>query len=422
MRPFYAWVDARYTDPVESWKIKQRTEHLLISISVDLVVVTLLLRAVDSERRKLQQSEEKYHTLFENANDGIAIISLNNGHIEEANRKLVEISGYLQSELSGKSLIEVLPAGSWQMVLERLRNNGNLEADLIRKDRALTPVAVSFSVVETDNQGFVISIIRDISEARNLEKEREQIHRKLYQSSRLVSLGELSAGVAHEINNPLNSIINFAQLMLDDTAPERPERRMLEGIISEGDRITRIVRDLLTFARHDSYQRRPIHLRQIIEQSFSLFGHQLEKDGIRVNIETDPELPPINAEASQLKQVLINLISNAHYALKTRGADERERTIKVSAISENSNGQRRVKIRFFDNGIGIAQEDIGHVFDPFFTTKRDHGGTGLGLSVSFGIVCDHGGTIQVESQRGEYTCFTIDLPVNGEAQSAAGPQ
>src|SRR3712207_1841560 len=153
-------------------------------------------------------------------------------------------------------------------------------------------------------------MIRDLRERRRLEAEREQMQRQLFQSSKLASIGELSAGVAHEINNPLNGIINFAQLLKDDGVARTDEqRRMVDGIIGEGERIARIVRDLLTFARHDPRELTRVNLAETIEASMSLFGHQFVKDGIELEVEVEDGLPPVLADGSRLRQVVINMIS-----------------------------------------------------------------------------------------------------------------
>jgi signal transduction histidine kinase len=235
---------------------------------------------------------------------------------------------------------------------------------------------------------------------------------QLYQTSKLASIGELSAGVAHEINNPLNGIINFAQLLKDE-AVERSdfERQMIDGIIDEGGRIAQIVRGLLTFARPDTdgHAPRRAHVSETIRTSVALFGRQLEKDGIRVEVEVEPDLPPARADASRLRQVIVNMISNAHLALKASG-DGREKVFRIAARRFERDGAQCVGLEFYDSGVGIPADVLDRVFDPFFTTRRDAGGTGLGLSISFGIVRDYGGTIRVESREGEFTRFTVELP------------
>jgi signal transduction histidine kinase len=257
----------------------------------------------------------------------------------------------------------------------------------------------------------MIMSLRDLSLRKKLEADREEMQRQLYQSSKLASIGELSAGVAHEINNPLNGIINFAQLLKDEDRPRTEfEQQMIDGIIDEGQRIARIVRGLLTFASADTPELRPVHFAESIETSIALFGRQFEKDGITVEIDLEPDLPVVRADGSRLRQVVVNMISNAYHALKTKhDGDSAERKLfKITARRAGKNGQT-VRVEFYDNGVGIKREDLSKVFDPFFTTRRKNGGTGLGLSVSFGIIRDFGGSINVESEEGKFTRFIIEL-------------
>src|SRR6185503_12202798 len=238
-----------------------------------------------------------------------------------------------------------------------------------------------------------------------LEAEREEMQRQLYQSSKLASIGELSAGVAHEINNPLNGVINFAQLLKDEETPRSEfEQQMIDGIIDEGQRIAQIVRGLLTFASADTHELRHVHFAESIKTSIALFGRQFEKDGITLEIDLEPDLPLVRADGSRLRQVVVNLISNAHHALKVRPTEGS----KVFRITARRAG-KLVRVEFYDNGVGIKRADLQKVFDPFFTTRRETGGTGLGLSVSFGIVRDFGGSITVESEEGKFTRFIIEL-------------
>ena len=256
----------------------------------------------------------------------------------------------------------------------------------------------------------MIVSLRDLSIRKRFEAEREEMQRQVYQSSKLASIGALSAGVAHEINNPLNGVINFAQLLKDEERPRSEfEQQMIDGIIDEGGRIAQIVRGLLAFARADTHELTQVHFVDSIETSIALFGRQFEKDGIKVEIDLEPNLPLVQADGSRLRQVVVNMISNAHHALKAKTFDPQE--AKVFRITARRAGKSRelVRVEFYDNGVGIKREDLGKVFDPFFTTRRDAGGTGLGLSVSFGIIQDFGGTISVESEAGKFTRFIIEL-------------
>jgi len=410
--PFFAWVDREYPGEANTekrWNIKQRTEHVFISIMVDALVVTLLLRLVHRQQGQLRESEERYRALFEQARDGIGVVRLNDYRLLEANDKFCEILGLRQQDCAGRDIRELFPATNGKpelmMMTHNLHTSGESELMVQTPQGKSLPVSISLAPLSTDGEKVMIMSLRDLSLRKRLEAEREEMQRQVYQSSKLASIGELSAGVAHEINNPLNGVINFAQLLKDEEKPRSDfEQQMIDGIIDEGERIARIVRGLLAFARADTQELRQIHFADSIETSIALFGRQFEKDGIKVEIDLEPNLPPVRADGSRLRQVVVNLISNAHHALKAKDSDEP----KVFRISARRAGEN-VRVEFYDNGVGIKSEDLGKVFDPFFTTRREAGGTGLGLSVSFGIIRDFGGTIRVESEKGKFTRFIIEL-------------
>src|ERR1041384_3906159 len=157
------------------------------------------------------------------------------------------------------------------------------------------------------------------------QHQREEMQRQLYETSKLASIGELSAGVAHEINNPLNGVINFAQLLKDEETPRSEfEQQMIDGIIDEGQRIAQIVRGLLTFASAESHELERVHFADSIKTSIALFGRQFEKEGITLEIDLEPDLPMVRADGSRLRQVVVNMISNAYHALKAKPAESAE--------------------------------------------------------------------------------------------------
>ncbi|HEX7334737.1 MAG TPA: ATP-binding protein [Pyrinomonadaceae bacterium] len=407
--PFFAWVDARYPGEANverRWNIKQRVEHVAISFMVDALVVTLLLRVVHRQQRQLRASEERYRTLFEQARDGIGVVRLSDHRLVEANHRACEILGLPQEDCTDRDIRNLLQSTTPNVQLMDGHVSG--ESELIiqtAKGRPL-PVSVSFTPISTDGEQVMIMSLRDLSVRKKLEADREEMQRQLYQSSKMASIGELSAGVAHEINNPLNGIINFAQLLKDEERPRSEfEQQMIDGIIDEGERIAKIVRGLLTFARADSQELRHVHFADSIKTSIALFGRQFEKDGIAVEIDLEPDLPFVRADGSRLRQVVVNLISNAHHALKAKPDSAERKLFRITARHTGKN----VRVEFFDNGVGIKRQDLSKVFDPFFTTRRETGGTGLGLSVSFGIIHDFGGTITVESEEGKFTRFIIEL-------------
>jgi PAS domain S-box-containing protein len=431
--PFNAWLASVY--PAERsrlYVLAQRSEHFIISTTVDVLIVTLLLRIVSRQQRRLVASEKRYRALFEHASDGIGVLKADDQRLVDVNNKFCEILGCQPKELVGKDVHGFVRADGddpQAALLEdvlRGATQHEVEATLRTPSGGSVAAAVSSNELKADGERLIILLVRDLSERRRLEAEKEVIQRQLFQSSKLASIGELSAGVAHEINNPLNGIINFAQLLKDDeVARTDGQRRMIDGIIDEGERIARIVRDLLTFARQGPHELDRVHLAEVIDASMSLFGHQLVKDGVEVEIEVEEGLPPVLADSSRLRQVVVNMISNAHQALRAKGAQQK--SLRLTARAVERAGGAWARVEFFDNGVGIRQEDLDKVFDPFFTTRRATGGTGLGLSLSFGIVREYGGTISVESVEGSHTRFIVELPAavtseakHEHAKSAAG--
>jgi PAS domain S-box-containing protein len=420
--PFFAWVEREYPGD-ENRKVRrdiqQRVEHFTISIAVDVVVVALLLRLVNHKQRKLVESEERYRALFEHANDGIGVVTVADHRLTEANNKFCEILGFGAQKVVGRDVREVIRPGRGHdggdgALADLLDGRVSGEGEFVVENAAgaALPVSVSFNTLSTDTERLIILIIRDLSARMRLEAEREQMQQQLYQTAKLASLGELAAGVAHEINNPLNGVINFAQLLKDEGAGRTDfERQMIDGVIDEGERIASIVRGLLTFARHDDNRRAVVSLPEVVKTSLALFGRQFDKDSINVETDLPRDLPRLYADASRLRQVVVNMVSNAYHSLKEKRRDDgREKLLRIAARRVEREGRAFVRVEFYDNGVGIRREDLDRVFDPFFTTRRDAGGTGLGLSISFGIVREHGGTIRVESERGEFARFDVELP------------
>jgi PAS domain S-box-containing protein len=419
LRPFYfSLVDMWFPGDAYAetrWNVKQRFEHFFISFTVDVLVVTMLLRLVHRQQRQLKASEERYRALFEQAKDGIALVHLPDYRTVEVNKQACQLLGVRQQECLGRDIRELLrtsaPAAKPELMMtSNGQSAGDTELLIQTADNQTLPVSVAFAPISAGGQEMMIMSLRDLSVRKKLEAEREEMQRQLYQSSKLASIGELSAGVAHEINNPLNGVINFAQLLKDEERPRSEfEEQMIDGIIEEGERIAQIVRGLLAFARADTQELRQVHFAESIKTSIALFGHQFEKDGITVEINLEPDLPLVRADGSRLRQVVVNMISNAHHALKAKaGNSDEQKLFRITARRAGKHGEL-VRVEFYDNGVGIKREDLGKVFDPFFTTRREMGGTGLGLSVSFGIVRDFGGKITVESEEGEFTRFIIEL-------------
>ncbi|MCK5585432.1 HAMP domain-containing protein, partial [Candidatus Bipolaricaulota bacterium] len=244
--------------------------------------------------------------------------------------------------------------------------------------------------------------------------EKSVMEAQLRQQQKLESIGTLASGVAHEINNPLMGIINYAELIEDEIENESV-KAYTAGIIKEGNRVATIVRNLLSFARQDKESHSPADLKDIIDSSMSLVSSTLRKDQITIEVDVPDDLPNVKCRSQQIQQVVINLLTNAHDALNERYPSyDENKLIRISVQPLEIEGSTWVRMTIEDRGPGIPQDMIERIFDPFFTSKPRDEGTGLGLSVSFGIVREHKGRLLVESKLGEYTRFHMELAADNE--------
>lgn len=231
-------------------------------------------------------------------------------------------------------------------------------------------------------------------------------------TAQMAAIGELAAGVAHEINNPITGIINFAQLLLDDSEKDSLQAELSKRIVDEGERIALITKNMLSFSHESNKGKEPIDILQVIKDSLSLVKHQCNKDGIKIQIDY-PNVPhQVFCNFTQLQQVILNLISNARYSLNERYPNTSPNKAIVISFSTfiDEESKSIIKISIKDSGTGIPQGILNKLFQPFFTTKPTGKGTGLGLSISYGIIQDHGGIIKVDSIMHKYTKMIIELP------------
>ncbi len=254
----------------------------------------------------------------------------------------------------------------------------------------------------------------------NIKTSREQLEKtvdtlkttqhQLIQSEKLSGIGEFVAGVAHELNNPLTSVMGFAELLQQTDLPEQ-NRRYLDVIFKSAKRCQKIVQSLLSFARRHAPERKVVSLNEIVESAVEILQYQMRTSNIEVEQELDPNLPAVEVDSHQMQQVFLNIINNARQAMEAHQPAGRLRI-----TTQLANG--RVRASFQDNGPGISAENLNKIFNPFFTTKEVGKGTGLGLSLCYGIVSEHGGTITPHSKVGEGTTFVIELPVSAEVAGA----
>lgn len=243
-----------------------------------------------------------------------------------------------------------------------------------------------------------------------MRREKEEAQADALRSSHLAALGELAAGVAHEINTPVNTIINSADLLLEDVDRQDLEHDV-EVIKNQGRRIATIAGSLLFFAHRPAHDKVPFAVGELLQETLNMFGARLRKESITVNIQVSPELMNVMVHPQQIEQVYLNILSNALHALDERhGSNCDCKTLEIVASEIVVNNRPFVRVAFLDNGIGIPANLLGSVKDSFVTTKKAGRGTGLGLSISQQIILKHGGDLTLESRVGEYTRVCVDLP------------
>lgn len=242
---------------------------------------------------------------------------------------------------------------------------------------------------------------------KNVTKKREY-EVQIMQSGKLAAIGEMAAGVAHELNNPLTAILGNAQLLLRKEDQQGHSYALLHDIFECGKRCQYIIRNLLTFSRQDEYLFEHFSIHDALDKVLSLIGYQIKQQHITLEVSKDEHVPQIDGSIQQIEQVIINLLINAKDAILEKNEEEKVISIETSATED------WVSLSVIDNGIGMTEDEQQNMFNPFFTTKNTTKGTGLGLSVSLGIAESHGGKIIVQSKAGEGSNFTLQLPVPKE--------
>jgi two-component system cell cycle sensor histidine kinase/response regulator CckA len=364
--------------------------------------------------RRLKESEERYRTLYEESRDAL-YITTREGKIVDINQSMLDLFGYTREEMIGMNIRKncINPANRIRFQ-KQIEKNGfvrDYEIKLRNKEEKELDCLIT-ATVRRASDGRILGYqgsIRDITERKRTEEEKEKLQAQLIHSEKMAGIGTLASGIAHEFNNLLQIMrgyVEFAQ----KTKRQKDIEEALDIVIHNADRATKIIKDLLTFSRHEVSGKEQSDIIESIESVLSLTEDQLRKHNIEV-IREYRIIPPIRINKTELQQVFLNMVTNARDAMLPKGGILR---IDVSQNSEN------VEIRFCDSGRGIAQENLGKIFEPFFTTKGAAGadselrGTGLGLSVSYGIVKKHGGAIEVESKTGSGTTFTVKLPAKEE--------
>ena len=379
------------------------------------IVAEIFVNALEHKRMEevLRISEGKYRMLLENLpqrifykDENLRYVSCNENYARDLKIHADEIQGKTDYDFYPEVLAEKYRSDDKRIM--RLKKTEEIEEKYINNGQELTVHTVKTPI--RDEKGSVIGVLGifwDITEKIALQTE-------AIRSRHLASVGELAAGVAHEINNPITGIINCAQILVNKSAKGTREEDIGHRIVKEGTRIADIVKSLLSFARPGDRkeQKVAVHVSEIISDTLVLMGSQLKKDNIELALHISHKLPKIRAHHQQIQQVFLNLISNARYALNSKYPESHENKIlEIRGEAVTIDNCPCVKVTFHDKGTGIPADILDKVMNPFFSTKPRGKGTGLGLSISHSIVSDHGGKLLIDSVENEFTNVTVVLPL-----------
>ena len=401
----------RRGDRIGAVTIASRHVHSFSSLELERVEAMADLLSVALANAELfetmRQAEWRFRTLFRAAPDAVLTVLQTTGRVREANDAVREVFGLDPHQVVGRQLLDILVPADRPILEEALGKAfagqpARVEVHVVTPDGHPRVIALAASRLPEADPPSALLVGRDMTHERELRV-------RLMESDRLAAVGELVAGVAHEVNNPLSSISAFAQLLLRDGELSSHQRESIEVIRAETMRASQVVKDLLAFARRSEVQSAPLDLNGVVGRTVRMRQYQFSEASVRVESELAADLPSVMGDARQLQQVCLNLLTNAVQAMSPGGG-----LLQVRTYQSND----RVRLEVKDTGPGIAVDARAHIFEPFFTTKKEGEGTGLGLSVSYGIVSAHGGTIEVAETGPTGTTFRVTLP----AASVLAPQ
>ncbi|WP_028584071.1 PAS domain-containing sensor histidine kinase [Desulfogranum mediterraneum] len=356
----------------------------------------------------------------------VSISEIESGRFLEVNDTLLRFSGYSKEELIGRSSVELgyVSAADRQrmrMVLEREGCFEDLELEIYKADGTRVTCLYFGELIEVNGSAKFLALGLDISEKKRIEQDRTNLERQLHQALKMEAIGTLAGGIAHDFNNILTAILGFAQIMRVKLPAESPLCDEVRQILQAGNRAADLIRQILTFSRQGQEALRPILLQPIVTEAVKLLRSTLPAT-IELEVELGSDCGAVLADANQIHQVLLSICTNAHQAI---GNDYGQISIGLREITVDQEiygvdgkaieSGRYLELAVGDSGPGISPELRKRIFDPFFTTKGPVQGTGLGLSVTLGIVSKHNGTIVVSSEPGEGTAMKIYLPVDENA-------
>lgn len=362
--------------------------------------------------REIREANDFLNNIVHNSSNAIMAADMK-GTIILWNRTAEEILGYKKEDVVGKlNITKVYPEGIAKKVMEKLRTSENPRKGqlkfypivFIRKDGNIAEGNLSASIIydEDHNEIATVGIFMDLKERMEMERRLKATQEQLVQSEKLAAMGRLTSQIAHELNNPLYGIMNTLELMKTEISPGNKRRKLLEMALSEIVRLSELLRKMLTFSKPDQKEKQPVDINTILGEILLLHEKQFRENDINIAMEQGDGLGQVHASKNQLRQVFLNMFNNAGDAMPYGG------TLTVKTSEHDGD----IFIKISDTGVGIKEENIHKIFDAFFTTKSSVKGVGLGLSVCYGFIIEHGGDIQVTSTVGEGTEFVITLPVH----------
>jgi len=365
--------------------------------------------------RRLHKQQEFAHRLVDSFPDLILVVDTD-ARYTFVSPRCREVLGYeleetRQMELGGRTHPEDLPAlmSLYGDMIAGRRNFASLEVRVRHKQGDWRRILFNFSPL-SDETGKIDGVVlsgRDVTDLKRLEEQ-------LIQAEKLAAMGQMLAGVAHELNNPLTAILGVTELLSERQSVDEPTKRQLELTHRQARRAARIVQNLLEFSRPASPQKKPLDVNSLIDRTLQLHEHSIRRNNVSVDFHPQSGLPAVVGDGNQLIQVFLNLITNAEQAIR----EVRDTGRIQIRLARTAN---RLSITVQDDGVGIRPEALPRIFDPFYTTKRPGGGTGLGLSICMSIVREHGGSIEAEGLPAGGSAFTVYLPVALEPKSSRSP-
>ncbi len=399
--------------------VRERTAELVganAQLSREILERQQTQTALQVERDNFRKLSQEFDTLLNAISDTLVLFSpdmeilwTNCGNAQQLN---VPLSGEVRQYCH--ELLHDLSPPSLSAPVTRCFNTRQMEVSLVTHNGAVLDLR-AFPIKEGETVSNVLLLATNVTEKMALQAE-------AIQACHLATLGELAAGIAHEINNPITGIINYGQILINESSAESMANDIGKRIVKEGERIGRIVKTLLSYARDDEGERRKTtYLSAILEESIILTQAQMRKEGIALKINILDDLPEVDVNSQQIQQSFINIISNARYALNEKYPRRHEnKLLEITGEKVIISDRPYVRIVFHDQGVGVSPHELPLLTKAFFSTKPFGKGTGLGLNITERIIRDHGGFLSFESLKREFTKVIIDLPakVNNECQGS----